>query len=605
MGYRIPDCSYLAWLDLTALNLGPNPTQRLLDEAKVAFNSGASFAADGSPGAPFGPARTAVSPAGMVVAATPQAAEAGAAILAAGGNAMDAAVAAAFALAVTYPEAGNLAGGGFLVARRGDGQVFALDFRETGPAAIRSKSFLGPDGKAVDGASTRTGLAVATPGTVRGLEAAHRKLGKLPWRSLVAEASRLARQGFPVTPKLAGDLAAQRDLFASHPESLRIFFPGGRPLPAGATLVQPDLAATLDAIAERGADAFHEGRLARKVAEFVRAEGGVLTAEDLGAYRPVWREPFSFDFGGWKLHTMPLPSSGGFLLASILGQISRLGWTPGMLETAEGAHLLAEAERRAYAERNRWLGDGDVVDVPLARLLAPSHLDALARSVDRTKAARSSAIDGGLERRGERPETTHLSVATAGGEAVSLTYTLNGAFGNGSVVPGVGVLLNNEMDDFAVAPGQPNLFGLVQGEQNAVRPGARPLSSMSPLIALEDGKLRLVLGSPGGSTIPTTVLQVFLRAGPGRRPLAEAVAGSRLHHQHLPDLLFHEKDGLPAATGNALLAMGHRLEGRGPIGMVHAIEIGPGGLLTGAADPRGPGAPAARPAAAILPAGQR
>jgi gamma-glutamyltranspeptidase / glutathione hydrolase len=564
--------------------------------------AGAADRAEGADGksAPFGPALTAVSSRGMVVAATPQAAEVGAAVLAAGGNAVDAAVATAFALAVTYPEAGNLAGGGFLVLRRRDGEVLALDFRETGPAAIRKGSFLGPDGKAVEGASTRMGLAVATPGTVRGLEAAHQRLGKLSWRSLVAEAARMAREGFPVTARLAKDLASQQGLFAPHPESLRIFFPGGRPIVEGATLVQPDLAATLDAIAERGADAFHDGPIALKIAAFVRSEGGVLTAEDLRAYRPVWRKPFSFEFGRWRLHTMPLPSSGGFLLASILGQLTRVGWTPAMLETPEGAHLVAEAERRAYAERNRWLGDGDVVDVPLARLLAPGHLGALARSIDRAKATPSARIDGGMGNGTERPQTTHLSVATVDGEAVSLTYTLNGAFGNGSVVPGVGVLLNNEMDDFAVAPGQPNLFGLVQGEQNAVRPGARPLSSMTPLIALEEGTLRLVLGSPGGSTIPTTVLQVFLRAGPGRSPLAEAVAGPRLHHQHLPDLIQYEKDGLPPETARRLRSMGHVLEPCGPIGMVHAIERAPNGLLTGAADPRGPGAPAAPAASAVV-----
>lgn len=571
----------------------------------IAVATGTAGAANGAEGAdgrsaPFGPARTAVSPRGMVVAATPRAAEAGAAALAAGGNAIDAAVATAFALAVTYPEAGNLAGGGFLVVRQRGGQVLALDFRETGPGAIRKGSFLGPDGKVVEGASSRSGLAVATPGTVRGLEAAHRRLGKLPWRSLLAEAVRLARQGFPVTASLAKDLATQQGLFVTHPESLRIFFPGGRPIAEGATLVQPDLAATLDAIADRGADAFHDGPIALKLAEFVRSEGGVLTAEDLRAYRPVWRKPFSLEFGGWQLYTMPLPSSGGFLLASILGQLARAGWTPAMLETPEGAHLVAEAERRAYAERNRWLGDGDVVGVPLARLLAPSHLGALARSIDRAKATPSARIDGGLGEGPERPETTHLSVATADGEAVSLTFTLNGAFGNGSVVPGVGVLLNNEMDDFAVSPGHPNLFGLVQGEQNAVRPGARPLSSMTPLIALEEGALRFVLGSPGGSTIPTTVLQVFLRAGPGRRPLAEAVAGPRLHHQHLPDLIQYENDGLAPETARRLRAMGHVLEARGPIGMVHAIERARDGLLTGVADPRGPGTPAAP--AAVPPA---
>ncbi len=574
----------------------PRPLlSRLAIAAGLLLCAGAPVRAGAADGvAPFGPARTAGSPTGMVVAATSQAAAAGAAALSAGGNAVDAAVAAAFALAVTYPEAGNLAGGGFLVVRQRDGEVLALDFRETAPAAIRSSSFLGPDGKVVEGASTRTGLAVATPGTVRGLEAVHRRLGKLPWKSLVAASARLAREGFPVTAGLAKHLVSERAVFAPHPESLRLYFPGGRPLAEGALLVQPELAGTLDAIAERGSDAFHDGPVARRIAEFVRSEGGGLTAEDLRAYRPVWRKAFSFDFGRWRLHTMPLPSSGGFLLASILGQLSRVGWTPAMLETAEGAHLVVEAERRAYAERNRWLGDADVVDVPLGKLLAPGHLDVLARSIDRAKATPSAGIDGGLGGPAERPETTHLSVATADGEAVSLTYTLNGVFGNGSIVPGVGVLLNNEMDDFAVAPGRPNLFGLVQGTQNAVRPGARPLSSMTPLIVLEDGALRFVLGSPGGSTIPTTVLQVFLRAGPGGRPLAEAVAGVRLHHQHLPDVVDVERD-FPAGTAKGLRSMGHVVKGREPIGMVHAVERAPDGLLTGAADPRGPGVPAAPP----------
>jgi gamma-glutamyltranspeptidase/glutathione hydrolase len=531
----------------------------------------------------------------VVVAATPEAAEAGAAVLSAGGNAVDAAVAAAFALAVTYPEAGNLAGGGFLVARRKDGEILALDFRETAPAAIRRDAFLGPGGEPIAGASTKSGLAVAVPGTVRGLEAAHRRLGRLPWRAVLAEPVRLAREGFPVTPRLARNLRAERTQFEEHKESLRIYFPGGEPLAAGTRFVQPDLASTLEAIAGGGADAFHDGAIAARIAAFVASEGGVLSAADLRSYRPVWRTPFSFEYGRWRLVTMPLPSSGGFLLASILGQLAASGFTPAMLDSAAGVHLLTEAERRAYAERNRWLGDADFVEVPVRELLAPAHLTLLAASIDRSRATPSSRVDGRLPAGREKPETTHLSVATADGEAVSLTYTLNGAFGNGSVVPGVGVLLNNEMDDFAVAPGRPNLFGLVQGEQNAVRSGARPLSSMSPLIALEEGRLRLVLGSPGGSTIPTTVLQVFLRAGPGGRSLGEAVAAARLHHQHLPDVVEHEKGGISPGLARDLQALGHRLKERVPIGMVHAVAVRDG-TVTGAADPRGPGVPAvARP----------
>jgi gamma-glutamyltranspeptidase/glutathione hydrolase len=523
-----------------------------------------------------------------VVAATSEAAEAGAEVLSAGGNAVDAAIATAFALAVTYPEAGNLAGGGFLVARTKNGELFSLDFRETGPAALRKDSFLGPDGEPRPGASTRTGLAVGTPGTVRGMEVLHRRLGRLPWKDLLRHSTRLAKEGFPVSERLARDLAAERTLFSEHPESLRIFFPNGKPLAPGQRLLQPDLGRTLEAIAARGADAFHDGPVAEKIASFVRSEGGVLTAQDLRGYRPLWREPFSFRFGRWNLVTMPLPSSGGFLLASILGQLSAAGWNDSMVGSPAGAHLIVEAQRRAFADRNRWLGDSDAVKVPLDRLLDKERLAELGRSIDPARATLSTAIRGDLSRQ-ERPETTHLSVATADGEVVSLTYTLNGAFGNGSVVPGVGVLLNNEMDDFAVAPGRPNLFGLVQGDQNEVRPGARPLSSMTPLIAMEDGNLRFVLGSPGGSTIPTTVLQVFLRAGPGGKPLAEAVAAARLHSQHLPDLIEYEKGGMNAGLEADLRKRGHVLKERGPIGMVHAIEVAPDGRLTGVADPRGVG----------------
>ena len=528
----------------------------------------------------------------MAVAATPEAAEAGASILSAGGNAVDAAVAAAFALAVTYPEAGNLAGGGFLVLRKRDGTLYALDFRETAPAAIRRDAFLGPDGKPVPGASTRTGLAVAVPGSVRGYEAVHRRFGKLPWRAVVAPAIRLAREGFRVDTRLARDLEAERKLFASHPEGLRVFFPSGKPLPEGARFVQPELARTLSEIAAKGSDAFHDGETAERIARFVRSEGGVLEARDLREYRPVWREPFPVDFGKWRLVTMPLPSSGGFVVASVLAQLSAAGWSPTAGETAEAVHLYFEAMRRAFADRNRWLGDADAVNaapVPFRELLDAERLARMGRSIDPKRATLSSAIDAALPARHERMETTHLSVATADGEAVSLTTTLNGAFGNGSVVPGVGVLLNNEMDDFAIAPGQPNLFGLVQGEANAVRPGVRPLSSMTPLLALESGKLRFVLGSPGGSTIPGTVLQVFLKAGLLGHSLAEAVAAPRWHHQHLPDLLYHERAAREEELSRRLAAMGHILAARGPIGMVHAIELASDGTLVGVADPRGTG----------------
>lgn len=526
----------------------------------------------------------------MVVSAAPEASRAGAEVLAAGGNAMDAALAAAFALAVVYPQAGNLAGGGFLVVRTPDGVVRALDFRETAPALARRGMFLGPDGRPAAGTSTETMLAVATPGSVRGYAEAHRLLGRLPWAKVVAPAERLAREGFVVPAGLSEDLAEERDLLRRWEGTRATFFPGGAPLAAGARLRQPELAATLRRIAEAGAEAFHRGEVAARISAYVRANGGVLTEEDLAGYAPVWRVPEEIRFGRLVVHAMPLPSSAGLVIRSVLSQLEVARGRGPFRADGPGYHFLLEAERRAYADRNRWLGDGDCVEVPMARLVAPARLAELGASIEPDRATASDAVPGGLVR--EREETTHLSAATPDGFAVSLTTTLNGSFGNGAIVPGTGVLLNNEMDDFAAAPGVPNLYGLVQGSANEVRPGARPLSSMSPVIVEEDGRPVLVVGSPGGSTIPTTVLQVLLRSAAGE-DLASAVAAPRLHHQHTPDVVHFERDRVPEPLLEELRRRGHRTRARGPIGLVHAIAFGRGGTLSGVADPRGYGAPAA------------
>ncbi|MEO6326915.1 MAG: gamma-glutamyltransferase [Thermoanaerobaculia bacterium] len=533
---------------------------------------------------PYGASRTAVSRSGMVVTTVPEASRAGVEILTAGGNAIDAAIASAFALAVVYPPAGNLAGGGFLIARNRAGQAHALDFRETAPARLDRETFLALD----PSASLEGGLAVATPGSVRGLAAAHQRLGKLSWARLLQPAVRLAREGFRVPAALTKELSDERALLLRHAESRRLFFPNGEPLAPGTLLLQPDLARTLEAIAAGGADAFHRGPIARRIVEFVRSEGGSLSEADLAGYAPVWRVPHVLDFERWRLLTMPLPSSGGFLLSAILGQLSsvRGSWRE---PAAQRIHFLAEAERRAFADRGL-LGDADCHEIPLARLLRPLRLASLGTSIDPDRASRSDAIPGGSEPE-ERPQTTHLSVATANGDAVSITTTLNGTFGNGSVVPGVGVFLNNEMDDFATAPGRANLYDLIQGESNEVRAGARPLSSMTPTIVLEGNRPRFILGSPGGSTIPTTVLQVFLNAGPRGVALPAAVAAARLHHQHLPDRLAFEKGSLPAPLKQDLEARGHVLFERDAIGIVHAIEFRPDGSLLGVADPRGYGLP--------------
>ena len=526
----------------------------------------------------------------MVVSAAPEASRAGAEVLAAGGNAMDAAIAAALALAVVYPQAGNLAGGGFLVARTPDGAVYALDFRETAPARARRDMFLGPGGRPVPKASTGSALAVAVPGSVRGYAEAHRRLGKLPWEKVVAPAVLLARNGFRVPGGLARELRLERGVLTRWEETRRVFLPGGEPLAPGTLLRQPELARTLERIARDGPEAFHWGEVAARIAAFVRANGGVLSEEDLAGYAPAWRAPDEIRSGSFAVHTMPLPSSAGLVLRSVLAQLEIVrGIEPTPLD-AEGYHHLLEAERRAYADRNRWLGDSDCVAVPLAALLAPSRLAALGASIDPARATPSVAVDGATAR--EREETTHLSAATPDGFAVSLTTTLNGSFGNGALVPGVGVLLNNEMDDFAVAPGVPNLYGLVEGSSNEVRAGGRPLSSMAPTIVERDGRPILVVGSPGGSTIPTTVLQVLLRTLAGT-DLAGAVAAPRLHHQHTPDVVFFERGGAPAPLLEALRGRGHVLRERDPIGKVHAIAFDADGRLTGAADPRGWGAPAA------------
>jgi gamma-glutamyltranspeptidase/glutathione hydrolase len=544
--------------------------------------------------APFGPASVAHSRRGAVASATPEATAAGAAIIAAGGNAVDAAVATAFALAVTYPPAGNLAGGGFAVGRTPGGDLWALDFRETAPAGTWRGSFLGPDGRARRGASTHGGLAVATPSTVRGLEALHRRYGKLAWADLVAPAVRLARDGFRVPPGLARVLSEYREELAKDPGAAPLFTPGGVPLRAGAVLVQGDLARTLETIAAQGADGFHRGEVARRIAAWVQATGGVLSEEDLAGYRPAWRPPFVFDDGPFRLVTMPLPSAGGFLLASILGQLRFVRGSIDDRDAPGTLHVVAEAERRAYADRNRFLGDPACVDVPLAELLQPARLAAMGFSIDPLRATPSSSIPGGAWPR-EPDQTTHFSTATADGGAVALTYTLNDTLGNRSVVPGVGVLLNNEMDDFAAQPGAANAYGLVQGESNAVRAGARPLSSMTPLVVLEAGRPLLVLGSPGGGTIPTTVLQVYLNAARRREPLGEAVAARRFHHQHLPDSIKLEAGAFPPDVTAALGAMGHTLDERGSryaggrLGIVHAIAFEKDGSLTAAADPRGYG----------------
>jgi gamma-glutamyltranspeptidase/glutathione hydrolase len=524
---------------------------------------------------------------GAVSSAAPAATEAGLAILAAGGNAADAAVATALALAVVYPAAGNLGGGGFAVSLF-KGEATALDFRETAPAAAARGMFLGPDGNPVPDASLVGPLAAGVPGSPAGLFELHRRLGRLPWRDVVAPAERLARGGFVVTPRLARAVADSQSLLARFPETAAVWLPGGRPPAEGSVVRVPALAATLAAYAERGPKALTTGAAAAAIEAASRRYGGVLTAEDLASYRPVWRDPIVFSAFGWEVAAMPLPSSGGIIVAQTLGILERVGWASIPRGSLERAHLLAEAWRRSYADRFL-LGDPATTRATPAELLDPAWLARRASEIDTARATPSSKVGPWNGPVAEGNHTTHLSVVDGDGNAVSLTTTLNGSFGCGLLVPELGTLLNNEMDDFAVAPGRANLYGLVQGEANAVGPGKRMLSSMAPTVAWRGAEV-LVLGSPGGSRIPTAVTQVFLDVIVDGDTLETAVERPRIHHQWLPDELAYEAGALDREQQAALSRRGHALRPVDRIGEVDVVRRRADGTFEAAADPRGPGA---------------
>jgi gamma-glutamyltranspeptidase/glutathione hydrolase len=524
--------------------------------------------------------------AGAVASAAPAATEAGVEILRAGGNAADAAVATALALAVVHPRAGNLGGGGFAVARV-DGVVSTLDFRETAPAAATRDMYLGTDGNPVAGRSTVGGLAAGVPGSPAGLYELHRRLGRLPWRQVIDPAVRLARDGFVVTAALHDDLSEQRKLLARFPETAAVWLPGGAPPAVGSTMRLPRLAALLERYGKRGPEAITRGKAARAIERASRRHGGILTAADLTGYRPVWREPLRFEAFGWQVASMDLPSSGGMILAQTCALAERLGLAAEPLGSAQRLHLLAEIWRRTFADRFL-LGDPSGSAASAAELLARGWLDRRAASIDRSAATPSSEVrpwSGGTP---DGPaETTHLSVLDADGNLIALTTTINTAFGCGLLVPELEVLLNNEMDDFATAPGQPNHFGLIQGEANAVVPGRRMLSSMTPTVAWR-GDERLAVGAAGGPRIITATAQVLLAVVIDGRPLAEAMAAPRVHHQWLPDRLLVEPGVDPAARA-AFERLGHRVEARERIAEVHAVVRRADGTVEAAADPRAGG----------------
>ncbi len=523
--------------------------------------------------------------AGTAAVAMPDqfAADAAAAVLEEGGNAVDAAITGAFVLAVTYPEAGNIGGGGFMLSYM-DGRADFLDFREKAPAAAHRDMYLDEDGNFQQDQSLFTPRAAGVPGTVAGMWAAHQRYGSLAWQRLLTPAIALARDGFEVPDVLASRARESRADFNAA-GNFDAYFAG---LVAGKTFRQPELAATLQRIAADPND-FYRGRTAGLLVAAMRDSGGLISERDLATYQPVWREPLRAGWRDYEVLTAPPPSSGGVALLQLLylHDLAAAQFAGLPRNSPQYLHLQAEIEKRVFADRAEYLGDPDFVEVPVAALLAPDYLARRAAELNPRAISPASTVTPGLE----SPDTTHFSIVDRDGNAVSLTYTLNWDFGSGLVVPGAGFLLNNEMDDFSAKPGVPNAFGVVGSDRNAIAPGKRMLSSMTPSMLLRDDRPTLVLGTPGGSTIFTSVYQVILNLADFGMPLQAAVDATRYHHQ-LPEarLIRHDRRPVPAATVEALEAMGYTVEANswGNLGDIQAIRLGPDGVEA-ASDRRGRG----------------
>jgi gamma-glutamyltranspeptidase/glutathione hydrolase len=535
---------------------------------------------------------------GLVVCVSTPACDAGASVLAKGGNAVDAAVATAFALAVTHPSAGNIGGGGFMIVRTAAGKVTSFDYRERAPLTSTQTMYLGPDGQIVRALTNAGYLAPGVPGTVRGLELAHKKLGKLPWKDLVAPAVTLA-DGFTMSASLARSLNREiQGPMAPFPASLAAFGkPGGGDWVEGDRLVQADLAQTLRAIASHGPNAFYKGWIADRIAEDMKANGGLITKRDLAAYKARERAPVRGTYKGYEIVSMPPPSSGGVALIEMLNILEAYDLKAKGLLTPPALHLQIEAMRRAYVDRARYLGDPDFVEVPVAKLTSKEHARTVAASIDETKASASVELGKDIltAPTTEPDETTHFSVIDRDGLAVTSTYTLEGGFGSHVVVKGAGFLLNNEMGDFNKKAGDTNLTGDIGTAANLIAPGKRMLSSMTPTMVVKDGKLVLLTGSPGGRTIINTVFTIVLGVIEYGLNGRQAVDLARMHHQWLPDRATLEEGAVPEATVGALQAMGHEIRVQGRQGDAHSIWIAPDGTAYGVHDKRTPDSKASVP----------
>jgi gamma-glutamyltranspeptidase / glutathione hydrolase len=522
---------------------------------------------------------------GMVATREAHATDIGTAVLESGGNAIDAAVAVGFALAVTLPSAGNLGGGGFLLARFADGRTAFIDFRERAPEKASHDMYLGPDGQ-VTADSVEGYRASGVPGTVRGLELAHQKYGHKPWAELIEPAVRLASDGFPVSWGLARSLRSPQTSgrLGRFPESKRIFLKDGKFYEAGDRFAQPELAGTLERIRDRGAKDFYEGETAERLAADMKAHGGLITLDDLKSYKAIERQPLTGAYRGYTILTAPPPSSGGVGILQMLGVLEGSGYEKSGFGSAATLHFMAETMRRYFADRSEYMGDPDFYHVPVASLLNPRYIAGLRQSIDPEHATPSATLHPGKLMGAESGDTTHYSIVDSEGNAVAVTYTLNNGYGSAVTANKLGFLLNDEMDDFAAKPGEANLFGLVQGEANAIQPRKTPLSSMTPTIVLRGGKLYLVVGSPGGPTIINTVLEVVVNAIDFGMNVADAVDAPRLHHQWMPDVLRLER-GFSPDTVALLQARGHTVEFEDSQGEVAAI-LAKDGWLEGEADPR-------------------
>lgn len=522
----------------------------------------------------------------MVVSAHPEASGIGVIIMEQGGNAVDAACAVQFALAVCYPNAGNIGGGGFMVIRLADGTINSIDYREKAPALADRDMYLDENGDVIPGLSLRSSLAVGVPGSVDGVIKAHKQYGKLSFSEIIQPSIDMAENGFLITEKQAASFNRTKASFEKQNNETVAFVKEGDWI-KGDTLKQAELANTLRLIRDNGRDGFYSGETAKNIVSTMKENDGLISVEDLEAYSSVWRYPVVGTYRGCKIISMGPPSSGGIALNQLLAMVESYplgdwGW-----HDKRSVHLMVEAERRVYADRAEYLGDSDFYPVPQKGLLEKEYLKGRMQDFDMEHATPSSRISHGTPAPPESEETTHFSIIDPDGNAVAVTTTLNGAYGTRIVVAGSGFLLNNEMDDFSSKPGTPNMYGLLGGEANAIEAHKRMLSAMTPTIVEQNGKLLMVVGTPGGSTIISSVFQAILNVLDHEMGMQEAVNASRFHHQWMPDLIFYEKDSLDTSLINELRNMGHEFKDRSSIGRVDAILVREDGSLEGGADPRG------------------